>query len=77
MSLSVAGTECLTCRDNSYGQLGYHGDKELVTSGCNKPALLEVLTGKQMELVSYGYFYTIISCRGMCTKYKINQLCFI
>ncbi len=32
MSLSVAaGTECLTCVDNSYGQLGYHGDKELVT----------------------------------------------
>ncbi len=71
VSLSVAGTECLTCGDNSYGQLGYHRDKELVTSGGNKPSAVEVLTGKQMELVSCGDFYTIVSCRGMCTEYSV------
>ncbi|XP_064385824.1 serine/threonine-protein kinase Nek8-like [Halichondria panicea] len=64
IAIITAGTECLTCGDNSYGQLGYHRDKELVTSGGNKPSAVEVLTGKQMELVSCGDFYTIVSCRG-------------
>ncbi len=62
MNVSAAGGECVTCGDNSYGQLGRR--KEPDNSGGNKPAAVKALSGKQIELVSCGDFYTIVSCKG-------------
>ncbi len=69
MYISTAAGECLTCGDNSRGQLGRREE----ASGGNRPAVVETLTGKLMELVSCGDFYTTVSCKGK--RFNLTFFC--
>ncbi len=51
--------ECITCGDNTYGQLGYQS-----RIGARIPGVVTALRGKAVERVACGDFFTVACTTG-------------
>ena len=61
--LTLDSGECITCGDNSNGQLGYCRKTE---GRCSPAVVAAGLSGREVERVACGDFFTLASTKGVC-----------
>ena len=70
---SPDSSECITCGDNTSGQLGYHKEKAV-----RSPMTVSALTGMTVEKVACGDFFTVACTKGQAYGiYLKHYSCFV